>query len=387
MYIVAISLLFLIGMLVLVFDLGRTVAVRRDMVNAADAAALAAARECALGHGSAAAKATAVTLVRANATGGGFAAHEAATASLTPDLPDGPTWAPADGFWSEQCDALTSRGSKLVRVQGTVTLDYFFAGIFGFDSGSVTKAAVAQWGPAVGVSSPVPIYLEASNLAPCIADPSPEEPVACTFVFNNEPVSSQFGWLNFPQGWDFREGWNADRCTGEGGAEDIKEYIDPQPLPPSLAFDATIPTPPGYVLACGAPGEVASQMANQNDNNESAFVSRARSEDPFLTFPVTDFSRFPPVKLTGNRYAYPIVGFTRLKVLGALKGQDVLTDPECAAQIPPDQGGQGQGKGSGNEHTNASLFCVKLAWVGTQVGPGIPGTGIDYGLDAVRLVD
>ena len=49
--IVAISLLVLLGMLVLTFDLGHGVALKRNMVNAADAGALAAARECGLAKG------------------------------------------------------------------------------------------------------------------------------------------------------------------------------------------------------------------------------------------------------------------------------------------------------------------------------------------------
>jgi hypothetical protein len=350
-FIVAISLLFLIGMLALVFDLGRIIAVRRDLVNGADAGALAAARECALGNGSTAAKAAAELLV----------ADNMADAGLTTDLPDGPTWNPADGFWSQECDVLRSGGSKLVRVQGTVTLEYFFAQIFGFRSGPVTKAAVAQWGPARGVTSPVPIYLGAANLAPCISDPNPAEPVDCTFVFDNTPVSSQFGWLNFP------EGWNASSCNAQGGANDIAEYVDPDPLPPGLAFDAEIPTPPGYVYACGSPGEIASTVVN-------AFQERLNSSDPYLTFPVTDFAKYPPQQLGGNTYRFAIVGFTKLRVVAAVKGKDVEKDPYCRAKIPP------------GSKVNNSWFCVHLQFDGTKI-EGIPGTGVSYGLEAVRLVD
>ena len=64
--IVAISLICLLGMLVLTFDLGRGVALKRNMVNGADAAALAAARECGLAHGDVAAKQAAADLVADN---------------------------------------------------------------------------------------------------------------------------------------------------------------------------------------------------------------------------------------------------------------------------------------------------------------------------------
>ena len=48
--IVAIAMLVLVGMLVLTVDLGRMVAVKREMVAGADAAVLAAAQQCALGN-------------------------------------------------------------------------------------------------------------------------------------------------------------------------------------------------------------------------------------------------------------------------------------------------------------------------------------------------
>ena len=64
--IVAISLLALLGMVVLTFDLGRGVALKRNMVNAADAAALAAARECGLAHGTAPAATEAKDLIVEN---------------------------------------------------------------------------------------------------------------------------------------------------------------------------------------------------------------------------------------------------------------------------------------------------------------------------------
>ena len=64
--IVAISLLALLGMVVLTFDLGRGVALKRNMVNAADAGALAAARECGLANGTGPAETAAKDLIADN---------------------------------------------------------------------------------------------------------------------------------------------------------------------------------------------------------------------------------------------------------------------------------------------------------------------------------
>lgn len=67
--IVAVTMIVLIGMLTLTFDIGRTVAVRRDMVNASDSAVLAAVQTCASPGGTqAAAEAVARDLIAENST-------------------------------------------------------------------------------------------------------------------------------------------------------------------------------------------------------------------------------------------------------------------------------------------------------------------------------
>jgi Flp pilus assembly protein TadG len=112
--IVAICLVVLLGMLVLVFDLGRGVAIRRSMVSASVSAALAAAQHSAKDNGTSAASAAAAELVASNKTG-----------------------ASVSSFSAPECDAPLSVGPKFVTVQSTVTVDYYFAQIFGFESGPV----------------------------------------------------------------------------------------------------------------------------------------------------------------------------------------------------------------------------------------------------------
>src|SRR5918994_912076 len=89
--IVAISLLALLGMVVLTFDLGRGVALKRNMVNAADAAALAAARECGLAKGTSQATVAAEELIANN--------NVSAAMVGTPDFDSAPQCAgvPSDG--------------------------------------------------------------------------------------------------------------------------------------------------------------------------------------------------------------------------------------------------------------------------------------------------
>ena len=67
--VVAVTLLVLIGMLVLTVDLGRAVAVKREMVSGTDAAVIAAAHECALGHSYGQATAAANAILAQNKSG------------------------------------------------------------------------------------------------------------------------------------------------------------------------------------------------------------------------------------------------------------------------------------------------------------------------------
>src|SRR6187549_3514500 len=83
MMIVAISMIVLLGMLVLTVDVGRGIAVKREMVAGADAAALAAAQQCAMGNNEPDARAAAEDVLAQNKS----------AAVLTPS-----------GFQAPECD-------------------------------------------------------------------------------------------------------------------------------------------------------------------------------------------------------------------------------------------------------------------------------------------
>src|ERR687897_56124 len=148
--IVGISLLALMGMVVLTFDLGRGVALKRNMVNAADSAALAAARECGLAHGTAPAETEAKDLIVDNN----------GSAKLTNIAFDS----------APQCSGVASGGERQVRVTVSAQQDYFFAQIFGFNSGTVTASATAEW--ELGMSNPAPLKVEALKVEECLDGPS-----------------------------------------------------------------------------------------------------------------------------------------------------------------------------------------------------------------------
>ena len=201
---VAISLIVLIGMAVLTFDLGRGVAIKRNMVNAADAGALAAARECGLAHGEASAMAAAGELVADN--------NDAATVT---GLQIDPDPAVCSGAGNPDPD-----GKNTVTVTVSVPQEYFFAQIFGFDGGTVVASATAEW--TLQLSGPAPLKVEALKVDECLQGGSGSH---CYVGYSQDP-NSQYGWLNFPEGWPVQGEPNPPTsCPSTGGANDLNNYI------------------------------------------------------------------------------------------------------------------------------------------------------------------
>ena len=200
---VAISLIVLIGMAVLTFDLGRGVALKRNMVNAADAGALAAARECGLANGEASAKAAAGELV----------ADNNGAAKVTGFQID-PSPAVCSGGGNPDPD-----GKNTVTVTVTVPQEYFFAQIFGFNSGSVVASATAEW--TLELSGPAPLKVEALKVDECLKGGTGSH---CYVGYDD--VDAQYGWLNFPEGWPAQGEPNPPAsCPSTGGANDLKDYV------------------------------------------------------------------------------------------------------------------------------------------------------------------
>ena len=344
--IVGLALVVLLGMLALTVDLGRAVGIRRDMVNASDAASLAAAQECARGNGPGAATAA------ANDTAG-LNDSEATPVTITID----PECASGD---------LQSTALKKVTVTYSRVVDYFVAPVLGFDDVTIETSAAAVWGPAQGYTSPTPIRISNGALGPCIAAGEDVGGAACAFWFDNtnanSQAASQWGILNFPEGWPQPPGTVGPvSCqSNPGGAQDVIQYIVPGGSP--TPFDATVPNPPGYAYVCAAPGVLGNNII-------MALEARAASADPYLVFPVMSDTVAPI--LTPSSEAYPVIGFVKLKILGAWHGAQARANcPNIPAGV-----------------RNNSLFCVQTAWAGNDVGGFLPGTGLSFGLNAVRLVE
>jgi len=185
----ALSLIALVGMMVLVVDVGGLLYQRRQMVSASDAAALAAAQSCALG----------VTVAGDP--------ESTADAIAQQNLPSsvGVGGGIMHGTFSNSVDQTTG---CLTDDQGHVTVQYqsqhalWFGGIFGNGPVNITTQATAEWGPA-GSGWPVPfiVTLDSSGNVFCkdgngnpveINDQTPKGTV-CSVWFDNSSSGGQFG--------------------------------------------------------------------------------------------------------------------------------------------------------------------------------------------------
>jgi Flp pilus assembly protein TadG len=338
--IVGISLLVLLGMLVLTFDLGRGVALKRNMVNAADAGALAAARECGLAKGEA-------------------SAHQAAGDLVT----DNNAAATVTGFQIDPNPAVCSgapnpdpAGKNTVTVTVDVPQEYFFAQIFGFDSGTVVASATAEWTP--GVANPVPLKLNVLDVQDCTTGGD------CFFEFAKERTGSQRGWLDFPQGWP-TDNNDPRRCTSQaGGADELGQYIEQMGLEGSIALQAALwDPPPTYVCAAGGvPNRLVQEIVAWL--NATADLTPT----PIVDFPVVACDGasapcYPWFSAGGERGAYPVIDFAGLSVVQAWSGHDAQQNPDCEF-----------------ERNSSDVFCIQLK----VADPGAPRL---HNAVAVRLVD
>lgn len=330
--IVAISLICLIGMLVLTFDLGRGVALKRNMVNGADAAALAAARECGLAHGDVAAKQAATTLVADN--------NDAAT--LLPD-PDGFEVDPEGAQCNGTAGSLEG-GVGLVTVTVRVPQQYFFAPIFGINNGTVVASATAEW--TTGLTNPAPVKIDQLKVEQCVdeGEPNPEGMVDCWFTFQKgaQPLNSDWGWLNLPEGWPVKgQDPNPMKCSSQaGGAKDLGDYIGGMggmgaggaALPP-LWDETGGGNPPTWV--CSATGHKAANVADitQWVTNVQQLIAQGKLEsEPVVLFPIVACNgAVAPCHpwLTTPGVAYPVVKLQGFFVKEALDGKAARNEPNC----------------------------------------------------------
>jgi hypothetical protein len=345
---VAISLICLLGMLVLTFDLGRGVAIKRNMVNAADAGALAAARECGLGRGVVNARGAAGELVTDN-----NGAAEVAGFQLAPGAQCGPGSTAAPNPKNE------------VTVTAAIQQEYFFAQIFGFNEGTVTASATAEWH--YGVSNPAPLRLEAMKVDDCLPNGAGS---SCYFKFEGE--RGQWGWLNFPEGWPVEGGPNPMNCTSaKGGSNDLVNYIRTMGLNEESSFLPTLWNIPVWVCA----------FNSENDDGQHAieeWIDTVGTSDPrpIVHFPVVAPPPPGPCPAegcwqwyTGARASYPVIRFQGFYVERLIQGQEIRRDRELRENCGFERGAAW-----------GSVFCIELKVVPEDQDP-------TNGHPIVRLID
>jgi hypothetical protein len=197
--IVTLSLLAIFGLIVLTVDVGQLLFQRRAMVNASDAAALAAAQACAGLADSDVPESMADTFALDN-----VGTANAGVVNITEMVGcDGP----ALGH---------------VSVEYGMNQELFFAGVLGFDGpAAVRTAATAGWGPA-GSANPLPVVVYAGNdQGNCDIQENTPIGQECYLWYDNDLfANSAFGFLNLctatdpcSQGWDVAA---TDNCPSVG---------------------------------------------------------------------------------------------------------------------------------------------------------------------------
>ena len=262
--VVALCLVVLMGGVALTLDVGGLLYRRREMVNGADAAALAAAMECARNKGIGAATAAANDQFEGNSPGS------------------------KNGYTLNTIVASPTCGGTA----GHITVSYtsrqplYFAPVIGMsDHRDVTTEATASWGP----GGPFPI---AVNLGPpnafktCSINATPG--TDCYYLFdNNQNGNGDFGFLNLAQ-------WGAtsdQQCNGGGGANLIAGEITG-----TVGYSQ-------YVFAVPKPVCQISGLKGKDWNQALAsMVGQTRS------FPIND-----PSQTTAKRWY--IVGFAQMTIL------------------------------------------------------------------------
>ena len=346
---VAISLVVLIGMAVLTFDLGRGVALKRNIVNAADAGALAAARECGLARGEVSAKQAAGELVADNNNAAKVTGFK---------IDPGP--AVCSGGGNPDPD-----GKNTVTVTVTVPQEYFFAQIFGFKGGTVVASATAEW--TLELSGPAPLKVEALKVDECLRGGT-----GSSCFVGYEDVNAQYGWLNFPEGWPAQGEPNPPAaCPSTGGANDLKNYVGQMGTGTS-GFQPTLWNVPVWV--CAKDGKNTSALHAIQDWIDTVGNPPPPEPRPVVSFPVVAPASAPcPAEGCWPRYGNPVASYPVIRFQGFYIENVWETGNDMKKAGVTDECGFGK-----NPPGNA--FCIELSVVPADQNP-------TNGSPTVRLID
>ncbi|MFN2526081.1 MAG: pilus assembly protein TadG-related protein [Actinomycetota bacterium] len=284
--IVVLAITGLLGMVALVVDVGALLSMKRRVVTAADAAALAAAQACAKPYESGAAQSQANDLAARNVSSAEVVSFSATGCGVS--------------------------DSGEVRVSYKAPQQLYFAAIIGGPNGvDVSAQASARWGVAKA-ANPVPFGINSTDLRACGV---PLAPVGTECAFWHDPGdlgNAQFRVLDFNQ-WDEAAG---DDCS-RPRANRMRQWMDRGfPTPLSLNYPA-----PTYVCAVeSVQTSVWSSLRGRTGavlhipvNNPAGQVDR-------------NGSLAPPPQIA---HKHSIIGFTPLRVIELMDGDD----PDAVGQL------------------------------------------------------
>jgi Flp pilus assembly protein TadG len=316
--IVVLSLIALFGMVVLTVDVGGMLTKRRAMVNAADAAALAAAQAFAFPATQAACGGATQGFAQTKANE--YATKNVPTATLVSFVPD--------------CAAQT------VTVTYTTQQQLYFAPVLGFPStNAVSATATAMWGKPKG-GAMMPLELDPTITNDCVyegGDPNnpPSTPHQCEEGFwfnNNDLTNSGWGLMNL-------NAWGVDyaaSCDDSGGSSDLAGWITTDPILLQLVdADTNGDGLPGPTYVCTTDGARTTNWADSLAywaDQYDAWVAAGGPSDPTLTpppsflFPINDpalMNLGPPT--SAEKYA--IVGFAPMQIVDMIR---VVSDTAAA---------------------------------------------------------
>jgi Flp pilus assembly protein TadG len=334
--IVALCLMVFLGMLVLTVDIGRGVAYRRQVVNGTDAAALAAAQQCALGNGSVAAQTAANDVLAQNV--------DLAVAITNIDMPE--------------CNSPAGTELKTVEVTTNADINYFFAPIFGVGDGDIAAHAIAVWAVAAQ-ANPVPITVDMQQLMDCGivpgSPPDPDEEIECNLEYPKDSLQEpRWGVLDF-------EHWgDPDAAPCSVSASELKAMIDAGGYSQGVELNGD---PPG------------SEPTMTCIDNGLSFSVWSAMEGGTLIFPVIDIQTSTGLVKPGGGNV-PCTG-ADIPALKAQKKNCQIDTVNVIAWIVLHVENVNQKGATVTFDSNTTL---------TTSG-GLPGGTIDFGVRAVRLVD
>jgi Putative Flp pilus-assembly TadE/G-like len=359
--IVTLSLLALFGIMVLVVDVGSLLYARRALVNAADAAALAAAQSCGQKEGMGTANTQAAFYTSANQSG----------AVVVSGYPR----------YFPSCDS----PAGLVTVRVTTERPLFFAPVLGLDSdAAVMTEATASWGGAGAGEKVAPLMLSANRLSDCQIPP--EDPDAlpqgtlCAFWWNNSSggqsdpdlANAEWGTLDLLN-WDVMPPVHCNNSTPPQFEEWMLRGFA-LPLPIDSDFYGAI-AGDGHTYVCRGQGNFGAAL--DRDIQEAADIG-----DP-LYFPVNR----PSTQLDSNGNVcapedfattncsvdkYDIIGFARLFIEEIHRGNQNEALEACA-HVP-------------GIRRDANARCMIARWEGYTPEGLDPQGGENFGLVPVKLV-